>query len=297
MGKSKIEWTNATINVVTGCTKISDGCVNCYAEKMHNRLRLMYSKKYQHDFNTVVYHPEVLKAYKFPKKPTMFFLNSMSDTFHEKLEDWQIRDILDDLRFFSNNSKTYQHIFQILTKRAERLYNFDYPENVWLGVTVEHEKYKHRIDKLRDIDASVKFLSCEPLLSDLGELVLKGIDWVIVGGESSSDARPMHPSWVKNIQRQCKGQGVAFYFKQWGEFQDGSTGGYYPKKEYTVLNNGDYFNNTKKTPEDYLREKGKNHDSKYWNSLKPCIMSKVGKKKAGCLLDEVEYKEYPTIGG
>lgn len=208
---TKIEWTNETWNPITGCCKKSEGCLNCYAEKMHKRLTAMGQEKYKFPFENVVFHYEELSR-KLSNKPKMFFVNSMSDTFNEKISGEQI------LKILTFCEKYPQHIFQILTKRAERVDGFLYPENVWLGVTVEKAKYKNRIDYLRKTNAKIKFLSCEPLLEDLGELDLSGIDWVICGGETGSNARPMHPDWVRNIQRQCKEQGVAFFFKQWGEW-------------------------------------------------------------------------------
>ena len=148
------------------------------------------------------------------KKTNMCFINSMSDTFHKNVSDEYINKLLKELETYKGRTS-----FQLLTKRAERIKDFSYPENIWLGVTVEKSKYKDRIEHLKQTNAKVKFLSCEPLLSDLGELNLQWIDWVIVGGESGANARPMHPNWVRNIQRQCEEQNVAFFFKQWGEWK------------------------------------------------------------------------------
>ena len=169
---SKIEWTNKTWNPVTGCSKYSEGCQNCYAEKMTKRLAAMGQEKYKNGFNKVVFHPEELNR-GFGGKSKMIFVNSMSDTFHADISKFQISKMLE---YCSCNK---QHIFQILTKRAARVEEFSYPPNIWLGVTVEKENYKNRIEFLRRTDAKVKFLSCEPLLGDLGELDLTGIDWVI----------------------------------------------------------------------------------------------------------------------
>ena len=213
---SKIEWTNETINVITGCTKVSEGCQNCYAEKMHKRLTAMGQEKYKEPFNKVVMHNVISELQKrINKKTNMCFVNSMSDTFHKDVTDEYIKNLLVNLSLYGNVN------FQILTKRAERIIDFEYPFNVWLGVTVENEKHKDRIAYLKKTNAKIKFLSCEPLLEDLGELDLKGIDWVIVGGESGAGARPMHPDWVHHIQKQCKEQNVAFFFKQWGEWCSG----------------------------------------------------------------------------
>lgn len=254
---SKIEWTNITWNPITGCTKHSEGCQNCYAEKMHKRLAAMGQKKYSHDFNCCYFHESELER-DFGKKSKMIFVNSMSDTFHKSIDDLTIDSILQTC--FENP----EHIFQILTKRAERVVDFKYPPNVWLGVTVELPKYKSRIDYLRQTDAQVKFLSCEPLLGDLGELDLRGVDWVITGGESERNARPCCPDWVRNIQIQCKEQGVPFFFKQWGEWLP----------VHTV---NEFTKDGRQYGDDILTYK------------------RVGKAKSGALLDGVEYKEFPRI--
>ena len=213
--KTNIEWTQATVNVVTGCSPLSDGCKNCYANGMHKRLMAMGIEKYKKPFQVVVCHDIRSNLEKMiTKNINMCFINSMSDTFHKKVSDEYIKRLLKELEEYKG--RTY---FQLLTKRAERVKDFDYPENIWLGVTVEKEKYKERIEYLKQSNAKIKFLSCEPLLGDLGELDLQGIDWVIVGGESGGNARPMHPDWVRKIQRQCEEQNVAFFFKQWGEWQ------------------------------------------------------------------------------
>ena len=183
---SKIEWTNETWNPVTGCSKYSEGCQNCYAEKMTKRLAAMGQEKYKNGFNKVVFHPEELNR-DFGGKSKMIFVNSMSDTFHADISKFQISKMLEYCSF------NKQHIFQILTKRAARVEEFSYPPNVWLGVTVEKENYKNRIEFLRHTDAKIKFLSCEPLLGDLGELDLTGIDWVIVGGESGPGGKTYAP--------------------------------------------------------------------------------------------------------
>lgn len=252
MGKHKISWTDMTINPVTGCTPVSEGCENCYARTMHNRLRAMGHEKYQHDFKEVVFHTDFYK--KLPSirmNKRLVFCGSMSDIFHEKITDDQINTLLFNFSVCAckeDNGNIF-HVFQILTKRSERLasfkpyfsggmppFNFFYgkfPKNIQLGVTVELEKYKNRIDDLRKAPAFYKFLSCEPLLGDLGELNLTGIDKVIVGGESGPKARPMHPQWVANIKRQCEEQDVEFYFKQWGTFRPDLVGNY----EDHIINN------------------------------------------------------------
>lgn len=277
---SKIEWTNETWNIITGCNKKSEGCLNCYAETMHKRLRAMGQEKYKFPFNGVVFHYEELGR-DLGKKPKMFFVNSMSDTFNEKISDEQIDKIL------AACGKYPQHVFQVLTKRAERVPGFTYPKNIWLGVTVELAKYKSRIDYLRKTDAKIKFLSCEPLLGDLGELDLTGIDWVICGGESGPNARPMHPDWVRNIQKQCKEQGVAFFFKQWGTWKP-----VYERNKGGTTNN--YFNDTES--EYYDKYRRMNTAGGYgFHGENVCYFDKVGKSKSGAILDGKEYKEFPNF--
>lgn len=219
MKLSKIEWTEATWNPSIGCDKVSSGCKNCYAEVMAKRLKAMRAPGYENGFKFKIL-PERLNAPLKIRKPTKFFVNSMSDLFHEEMPF----DFLD--RVFDTISKTPQHTYQILTKREENLskyfLNRVVPSNVWLGVTVESASQKERIDFLRTIDAKIRFLSIEPLLDDVGELDLSGIHWVIVGGESGYNARPMSPIWAENIQRQCVTQKASFFFKQWGSWgEDG----------------------------------------------------------------------------
>ena len=211
--KSAIEWTESTWNPVTGCTKISSGCLNCYAERMALRLKAMGQPNYRNGFK-VTCHRHTLDMPLRWKKPQMIFVNSMSDLFHKDVPDDFILDI------FSTMRQTQQHQYQILTKRAERLAELSsvlpWRGNIWMGVTVESADYKYRIDDLRYTGANIKFLSLEPLLSDIGKLNLDGIDWVIVGGESGPGARPMKIEWVRNIREQCIDRNVPFFFKQWG---------------------------------------------------------------------------------
>ncbi len=214
MNKTKIEWTEETWNPSVGCTKISAGCKYCYAEVMANRLQAMGIKGYENGFEFTIL-PERLEQPLKKKKPTKFFVNSMSDLFHEQMPEEFLNKI------FSVIEQTPQHVYQILTKRENRMSEYFAnkipPKNVWLGVTVEDKKSGlPRIEKLRNIPANIKFLSIEPLLEDLGEIDLTGIDWVIVGGESGSKARPMKEEWVINIKNQCEKFGVPFFFKQWG---------------------------------------------------------------------------------
>ena len=211
---TKIEWTEETWNPITGCTKISDGCKNCYAEKMAFRLQAMGTKGYEKGFHLTL-QPQRLEEPIKNKKTTFYFVNSMSDLFHEKVPFEYIDKVFDTIR------KTPWHKYQILTKIADIMYNYfqsrTVPDNAWIGVTAENQKQgKPRIDLLRKIDAKIHFLSIEPLLEDLGELDLTNIQWVIVGGESGPNARPMKEEWVLNIQKQCDNKNVAFFFKQWG---------------------------------------------------------------------------------
>lgn len=213
MKYSKIEWTEATWNPSIGCNKITKGCKFCYAEVMAKRLQAMGIPEYSSGFEFKTL-PDRLRIPYSIKKPTKFFVNSMSDLFHEDMPF----EFLDSV--FETIENTPRHIYQILTKREGVLENYfrnrKVPKNVWLGVTVEIAATKGRIDVLRSIDASIRFLSIEPLLEDIGSLNLAGIHWVIVGGESGTSARPMKPEWVTNIQSQCEEQDAIFFFKQWG---------------------------------------------------------------------------------
>lgn len=210
---SKIEWTEATWNPSVGCNKVSQGCKFCYAEVMAQRLQAMGTPGYENGFEFTIL-PNRLELPLKIKKPTKFFVNSMSDLFHEDMPFEFLDRVFDTIRH------TPQHTYQILTKREDYLARYfehrTVPRNVWLGVTVEMAATKNRIDVLRGIDARIRFLSLEPLLGDLGTLDLTNIHWAIVGGESGHRARPMKPEWAINIQRQCDEQGVDFFFKQWG---------------------------------------------------------------------------------
>jgi len=211
---SKIEWTEQTWNPTTGCTKVSPGCKNCYAEKMAARLQKMGACGYENGFELTL-QPGRLEQPVRRKKPTVYFVNSMSDLFHEDVPDSFLDRVFDVIR------RTPRHTYQILTKRAERLpeyfANRGCPGNVWLGVSVEDRRHGvPRIDFLRQVDATVRFLSVEPLLEDIGCIDLSGIHWVIVGGESGPRARPMRHEWVENIRTQTASSGAAFFFKQWG---------------------------------------------------------------------------------
>jgi protein gp37 len=213
MATSKIEWTESTWNPVTGCTKISAGCANCYAERMAKRLQAMGQINYRDGFQ-VTCHEHVLEHPLMWKTPRTIFVNSMSDLFHEDIPDDFIVAVFDVMR------RANWHRFQILTKRDERLKELgtrlNWPKNVWMGVTVENKIAKRRIDALRIIPAAMRFLSIEPLLESLGSLNLSGIHWVIVGGESGPGARLMQKQWVEEIHKQCDANNIAFFFKQWG---------------------------------------------------------------------------------
>ena len=211
--KSAIEWTESTWNPVTGCTKISSGCKNCYAERMAKRLKAMGQPNYANGFD-VTTHDHALELPLRWKRPQTIFVNSMSDLFHKKVPT----DFI--LRMFDVMNKADWHQYQVLTKRPGRLLQLDaalpWAPHIWMGVTVENADHVARIDDLRRSGAHTKFLSLEPLLGPMPELNLDGIDWVIVGGESGPGARPMHPDWVRDLREQCVESGVPFFFKQWG---------------------------------------------------------------------------------
>jgi protein gp37 len=218
---STIEWTDATWNPVRGCTKISPGCKNCYAQVFAERFRGVSGHPFEQGFDLKL----VPKALSLPlqwKRSRLIFVNSMSDLFHEGVPDDYILKVFETIR------NAPQHQFQILTKRAHRMasfsQNFTIPQNAWLGVSVENKKYISRIDHLRKAQARVRFLSVEPLLGPLGELDLEGIHWVIVGGESGWHARPLDVDWVREIRDQCVRKSVAFFFKQWGGRQKKKAG-------------------------------------------------------------------------
>jgi protein gp37 len=210
---SKIEWTSSTWNPVTGCTKISPGCANCYAERMAKRLKAMENPSYENGFE-VTLHERILDYPLKWKKPQMIFVNSMSDLFHKKVPVGFIDKIFDVM------CRAEWHQFQILTKRSGRMQKLNsrlpWQSNMWMGVSIENEDYTYRIEHLVKTNAKIKFLSLEPLIGPLKNLNLDGIDWVIVGGESGPKARPMNPDWVVDIRDQCLKTGVPFFFKQWG---------------------------------------------------------------------------------
>ena len=219
--RSSIEWTEATWNPVTGCTKVSPGCAHCYAERMALRLRAMGQPNYVNGFELTT-HEHMLELPLRWKKPQMIFVNSMSDLFHEDVPLEFIHKVFDVMR------RASWHIFQVLTKRSRQLLELnqgiDWPSNVWMGVSVENQDYTFRIEHLRQTNAQLKFLSLEPLLGPLPNLDLRGIGWVIVGGESGPGARPMAEEWVVDIRDQCRAASIPFFFKRWGGVRKKRTG-------------------------------------------------------------------------
>lgn len=213
MSTTTIEWTETTWNPVTGCSKISPGCQHCYAERMAKRLQAMGQPNYRDGF-AVRAHEHMLRLPSSWSKPRMVFVNSMGDLFHEEVPVEFIK------RVFHAMEETPRHTYQLLTKRADRLAEIapllDWPDNVWMGVTVEDNERVTRIDRLREVSAAVRFLSIEPLLGPLPDLDLSGVDWVIVGGESGPGARPLSPEWVLAIRDECVESSTPFFFKQWG---------------------------------------------------------------------------------
>jgi protein gp37 len=219
--KSRIEWTGSTWNPLTGCTKVSPGCKHCYAERMAHRLQAMGVENYANGF-ALTLHPQAVSLPLQWSKPQMIFVNSMSDLFHKEVPTAFIQDIFAVMR------AAPWHTFQVLTKRSERLLelspSIDWPPNVWMGVSVETPKFIPRIRDLQKTAACVKFLSLEPLLAPLPRIPLRGIHWVIVGGESGPGSRPMDPEWVYRIRDQCIAKHVPFFFKQWGARNKKKTG-------------------------------------------------------------------------
>lgn len=230
--KSSIEWTEMTWNPVTGCVKVSQGCKHCYAERMAGRLHGMGSARYAYGFKPTL-HWDLIDAPRRWRLPRTVFVNSMSDLFQEAVPEDFIRLV------FATMEACPQHTFQVLTKRAERLVELahvlPWPENVWMGVSVEDARVIERVRLLRRTPAHVKFLSCEPLIGPLKRLPLAGIDWVIVGGESGPGARPMEKAWVESILAQCRRAGVRFFFKQWGGVWKKRTGRTLNRRTYDEM--------------------------------------------------------------
>lgn len=232
--QSSIEWTESTWNPVTGCTKISAGCLNCYAERMAKRLRAMGQRRYRNGFKVTLQPQALDEPYQW-KKPRVVFVNSMSDLFHEQIPVEFIQ------RVFGIMNDNKRHTFQILTKRPGRVCELapllKWSENIWMGVTIENNDYVGRADDLRLVNAAIRFLSLEPLLGPVPDLELDGVDWIIVGGESGPGARPMKKEWVLEVKNLCERAGVPFFFKQWGgvnkkkagRMLQGKTWNQYPK--------------------------------------------------------------------
>lgn len=229
---SSIEWTEMTWNPVTGCTKVSAGCKHCYAERMAKRLHAMGSARYRNIFD-VTLHEDLIDAPRRWRAPRVVFVNSMSDLFHERVPLTFIQRVFETMR------DCPQHTFQVLTKRSARLLALAdkllWPANVWMGVSVEDARVIQRVRDLQNVPAAVRFLSCEPLIGLLASLPLTGIHWVIVGGESGPEARPMAHSWVEDIHAQCKAAQVPFFFKQWGGVRKDRTGRLLFGREYNEM--------------------------------------------------------------
>ena len=232
---SKIEWTEATWNPITGCTKCSPGCEHCYAATLAKRLKAMGNIRYQNGFDVTIHRDLFTRPMEW-SKPKMIFVNSMSDIFHESVPDNII------IELFNIMNKASQHTFQVLTKRAERLSELSpqiyWTPNIWMGVSVENEKVLPRVDCLKQTDARVKFISAEPLLESISSIDLNGIDWLIVGGESGAGCRPLNKEWVLELRDLAHSNNTAFFFKQWGGFhhsQNGSELDGVQYKEYPVI--------------------------------------------------------------
>lgn len=219
--KSSIEWTESTWNPVTGCNKISPGCKNCYAERMAKRLKAMGSENYENGFKLAT-HDHVVNLPLQWRKPQVIFVNSMSDLFHKNVS----LDFI--LKVFETMNKAHWHIFQVLTKRSDRLLELNkylpWSKNIWMGVSVENKDFTYRIKDLSKTDAGTRFLSIEPLIGPINRFSLKNIDWVIVGGESGPKSRPMKEEWVTSIRDKCLKQNIPFFFKQWGGVQKKKNG-------------------------------------------------------------------------
>mgnify|MGYP000203672034 CR=1 FL=1 len=228
-GKTKIEWTETSWNPITGCTKISEGCQNCYAAAFAKRLQAMGNPRYPNGFQVTVHEDLIERPLKW-KKPQFIFVNSMSDLFHEDIPE----DVI--LRIFATMNQAKWHTFQILTKRPERLVQMSskisWTPNIWMGVSIENTKRLYRSDLLKQTDAHIKFISAEPLLEDISEINLVGIDWLIVGGESGHNARMIDGEWVIKLRDLCMQNGTAFFFKQWGGFNKKKTGSKLEGKYY-----------------------------------------------------------------
>lgn len=231
-GKSHIEWTESTWNPVTGCSKVSAGCKNCYAERMAARLKAMGTARYKDGFKPTV-HEDLIDLPRKWRNPRLVFVNSMSDLFHKEVPTEFVQ------RVFETMNDCPQHTFQILTKRSGRLrqiaHKLTWTPNIWMGVSVEDDRVYDRIHDLREVPAAVRFLSLEPLIGSCENLPLEGIHWAIVGGESGPRARPMKKEWAISIRNQCQAANVAFFFKQWGGVRKHTTGRTLEGKTYDEM--------------------------------------------------------------
>lgn len=231
---SKIEWTEATWNPITGCTKCSAGCQHCYAATLAKRLKAMGNVRYKNGFDVTIHKDLFLRPLEW-KKPKMIFVNSMSDIFHEEISDEDI------LELFSTMNKASWHTFQVLTKRPERLSNLspqiNWTPNIWMGVTVENAASLFRVELLKRCGAKIKFISAEPLLESIAQINLTGIDWLIVGGESGAGCRPLNKQWIIELRDKAKDNQVPFFFKQWGGFHHNQAGSLLEGKEYKEFPN------------------------------------------------------------
>jgi protein gp37 len=230
--QTKIEWTEVTWNPVTGCTKLSRGCVNCYAERLAKRLKAMGMYRYRNGFDLTLHEDLIGEPLKW-RKPSMAFVNSMSDLFHEDVPLGFIQSIFETMR------NCPHHVFQILTKRSSRLFELSshikWPQNVWMGVTVEDQDSVYRLSDLRRVPANIRFVSFEPLLGPIKDVSLDGIHWVIVGGESGPRCRPIRADWVKALLSRCRDNRIAFFFKQWGGTNKNRSGRLLGGKTYDEL--------------------------------------------------------------
>jgi protein gp37 len=277
--RSSIEWTESTWNPVTGCDKVSPGCKYCYAERMAKRLQAMGQPNYAMGFE-VTLQPHMLDLPLKWKKPQTIFVNSMSDLFHAAVPTEFIQRVFEVMR------RAHWHRFQILTKRSSRLAELDseliWTPNIWMGVSVENQEFCDRIEDLRSTRAHVRFLSLEPLLGPIPDLRLDGIDWVIVGGESGPRARPMHPDWARDLRQQCQVAKVPFFFKQWGQWSPSRPPGKRP--ESMTLLSPEHPTGPSFQSKSILH--GASADS-------PATLYRVGKRRAGRLLDGQEWNELP----
>lgn len=232
MNRTKIEWTEKTWNPITGCSEKSKGCQNCYAKKMAKRLKAMGNPRYQNEFEVTI-HEDLFEVPLSMKKSSVIFVCSMSDIFHEKVDFTIIKKLFDVMK------RAEWHIFQVLTKRPDRLEEFskmyDIPDNIWVGTSIELSEYGYRLDSLKKTKAKTKFVSCEPLLGSLQSLDFTGIDWIVTGGESGSGARPVKEKWLIELRNQCINKDIYFFFKQWGGWNKKKNGHILDGKEYKEM--------------------------------------------------------------